>query len=91
MFACDWIWGDRRLFDSGHGLMLMASGAALVVVSLVLATNIGMSLAEFVDTAKGLSRRERYLYLMPVGGIAIFLYGLIIFTIAWTAEREGRW
>ncbi len=91
LFAWEWLWGDRRLLDIGNGLIFMAAGAGLVAISYVLAVNLGMSLAEFIDTAKGLSRREGRLYLMPVCGIGIFLYGLIIWTVALTDKQDRDW
>ena len=90
LFAWNWLWGDRRLLVVGNGLTFMASGAALVVVRYALAVNLGLSLAEFVQTARGLSRRESRLYLMPECGIGIFLYGLIIFTLAVTNMRDSE-
>lgn len=88
MFLWDWLWGDRKLLDIRYGLGGMATGAVFLCIAYVLAGNIGVSLAEFQNISWSLKRREGAdLYMLPVLGVGIFLYGLIIFTLAVTRKR----
>jgi hypothetical protein len=87
-FAWDYLWGDRRVLDATYGLKLTAIGAMAVAAALGLAMGLGMSLTDFQATARGLPRREAFLYHLPSTGIGIALYGLLVWSRAWSRERE---
>ena len=87
-FAWDWLWGDRRLLVASYGLQHVALGGALFLAGLFLAQGLGMDLAEFQQTARGLRKREAFLYHLPAVGIGVVLYGLLIWSRAWSKERE---
>ena len=80
----DWLWGDRRLLLASYGLQQSAIGCALIVLGFLLAQGLDMSLTELHETAKGLRRNERVLYQMPAIGIGVLLYGLLIWSRAWS-------
>ena len=91
LFLWDWLWGDRQLLDAKYGLQLMGLGALSWVAGIWLADGLGISIAEFIQLAKGLHRSSGWLYRLPAIGVGLFLYGLIIWSRAWQIERNERW
>jgi hypothetical protein len=91
MFLWDWLWGDRQLLDAKHGLLLMGLGVLSWVAGIWLADGLGISIAEFIQLAKGLHRRSGWLYRLPAIGVGLFIYGLIIWSRAWQIARDKRW
>jgi hypothetical protein len=87
-FGWDWLWGDRRLLLASYGLRQSAIGCMLILLGFLLAQGLGMSLAEFHETARGLRRGERILYHLPAVGIGVLLYGLLIWSRAWSEQRD---
>jgi hypothetical protein len=88
LFAWDFLWGDRRVLDPAHGLRLVGLGAAVLVVATLLAMNLGLDLAEFQALARGLRKRESFLYQLPAMGVGLVLYGLLVWSRAWSRGRE---
>ncbi|HSW19968.1 MAG TPA: hypothetical protein VLJ86_22305 [Ramlibacter sp.] len=87
MFVWDWLWGDRRLLLASYGLKQCALGGVLLIGSLLLAQGLGMNLTEFHQTSKGLRRSEAALYHLPAFGIGMLVYGLLIWSHAWSTRR----
>jgi hypothetical protein len=81
-FAWDWLWGDLRLLQARYGLRLTGIGLLLVIAAYLLALGLGMGLSEFQATAKGLPKREAFIYNLPAVGIGLFVYGLLIWSRA---------
>lgn len=88
-FAWDYLWGDRRVLDGAYGIRLAGTGALLVAAALALAWGLGMGLADFQATARGLGRREALLYNLPSIGVGIMLYGLLVWSRAWSRRDDG--
>lgn len=86
-FAWDWLWGDRRLLFASYGLQQSAIGLVLIALGIALAHGLGMNLAELHEAARGLRRSERVLYHLPAIGIGVLLYGLLIWSRAWSKQR----
>lgn len=84
MFAWDYLWGDPRVLQASYGIQVALVGALVLAIAFALALGLGMSLGDFQATAKGLSRRERFLYNLPSLGIGIALYGLLV----WSRARD---
>jgi hypothetical protein len=89
-FAWDWLWGDRRLLLASYGLQLSAIGCVLILAGVLLAQGLGLSLADLQKASRGLPRIERFVYHMPAIGIGLLVYGLLVWSRAWSAEREER-
>lgn len=60
-----------------------------MAAAFALAWGLGMSLADFQATAKGLRKREAVLYNLPSTGIGIMLYGLLVWSRAWSRQHDG--
>ncbi len=91
MFLWDWLWGDKRLLDIRYGWGSMALGIVLFGTAYLLSRNLGVSIGEFHHIAAGMKRREgSIVYMLPVMGVSFFLYGLIIFTLAWTRRPDDK-
>ncbi|MCC2634379.1 MAG: hypothetical protein K0S48_2265 [Ramlibacter sp.] len=86
-FAWDYLWGERRVLDAAYGLKLTAVGVLALAVAFALAWGLGMTLADFQATGKGLRRREAFLYHLPSMGIGLALYGLLVWSRAWSRDR----
>ena len=91
LFAWGWLWGDRELLNANFGLALTAAGIACLAAAWFLADGLGLSLGEFEKPAKGLRHGKRMLYLLPSMGVALTLYGVLIWSRAWLLERNKRW
>ena len=87
-FAWDWLWGDRRLLLTSYGVQHSVIGCVLIVLGILLAQGLGVSLAELHETATGLRKSARVLYHLPAIGIGVLLYGLLIWSRAWSEQRD---
>lgn len=87
MFGWDYLWGDRRVLDPAYGLRLTAVGVAILGVAAALAFGLDASLGDFQAIANGLPKREARLYHLPAAGIGLALYGLLVWSRAWSRDR----
>ncbi|MBE7367174.1 hypothetical protein [Ramlibacter pallidus] len=88
MFAWDYLWGEWRVLDGRYGLKLAGVGLVLIGASLWLAHGLGVTLAEFLEFARYMRRREGVLYQLPAIGVGMLLYGLLVWSSAWARQRD---
>ena len=91
VFAWDWLWGDRNLLKANHCLGLTGIGVLCLVMAFYLANGLNLSLGEFQNLARDLPRKQSLLYLLPVIGVGLTLYGLLGWSRAWLLQRDERW
>ena len=91
VFAWDWLWGDRNLLQANHCLALTGIGVLCLVMAFYLANGLNLSLGEFQTLSRDLPRKQRLLYLLPVIGVGLTLYGLLGWSRAWLLQRDERW
>lgn len=78
LYAWDWLWGDFNLLNRTYAYKLLAVGFVCIAASFMLAGGLVVSVNGNLSLGDHLPRRVRWLYRLPVIGVGITAYGLLI-------------
>lgn len=83
----DWLWGLDWLKDSSTAWFAVAAGALGLIVSYLLAWQLGLGLDEFVNLSRSAPRRAGWIYWLPGFSLGAVFYGLFLRVLQATSRR----